>query len=67
VAVGDDLIGSVAGGGVLSKVSRRFGEGVINGMLTARIGIAALDLCRPLPFSDQSRPSVSDFMSELIS
>jgi putative membrane protein len=35
VAVGDDLISSVAGGGVLSKVSRRFGEGVVNGALTA--------------------------------
>ena len=27
VAIGDDLMGSVAGGGVLSKISRRFGEG----------------------------------------
>ena len=45
VAVGDDLIGSVAGGGVLSKVSRRFGEGVINGALTARVGVAALEVC----------------------
>ena len=30
VALTDDLIGSVAGGGVLSKLSRRFGEGVVN-------------------------------------
>lgn len=30
VAVGDDLIGSIAGGGMLSRVSRRFGEGIIN-------------------------------------
>ena len=30
VAVGDDLISSIAGGGVLSKLSRRFGEGVVN-------------------------------------
>lgn len=59
VAVGDDLIGSVAGGGVLSKVSRRFGEGVINGALTARVGVAAMEVCRPLPFSEGHRPSVS--------
>jgi len=59
VAVGDDLIGSVAGGGVLSKVSRRFGEGVINGALTARVGVAAIDVCRPLPFHASERPSVT--------
>ncbi len=59
VAVGDDLIGSVAGGGLLSKVSRRFGEGVINGALTARVGVAAIEVCRPLPFHSQPRPSVT--------
>ncbi|PIE11857.1 MAG: TIGR01620 family protein [Rhodobacterales bacterium] len=59
VAVGDDLIGSVAGGGVLAKVSRRFGEGVINGALTARVGVAAMEVCRPLPFARRARPSVT--------
>ena len=59
VAVGDDLIGSIAGGGIMSKVSRRFGEGVINGALTARVGVAALEVCRPLPFRAVPRPSVT--------
>ena len=59
VAVGDDLIGSMAGGGLLSKVSRRFGEGVVNGALTARVGVAAMEVCRPLPFSQRRRPSVT--------
>ncbi len=59
VAVGDDMIGSVAGGSVLSKISRRFGEGVVNGALTARVGVAAMEVCRPLPFAALSRPSVS--------
>ncbi|MCB1398094.1 MAG: DUF697 domain-containing protein [Rhodobacteraceae bacterium] len=59
VAVGDDLIGSLAGGGVVSKISRRFGEGVVNGALTARVGLAAMDLCRPLPFRLGRRPGVS--------
>ncbi|WP_172292653.1 YcjF family protein [Pseudoruegeria sp. HB172150] len=59
VAVGDDLIGTVAGGGVLTKVSRRFGEGVINGALTARVGIAAMEVCRPLPFRAARKPSVT--------
>ncbi|MEO1542278.1 MAG: TIGR01620 family protein [Pseudomonadota bacterium] len=59
VAVGDDLLGSIVGGGVLSRVSRRFGEGVVNGALTARVGVAAIEVCRPLPFAVRPRPSVT--------
>lgn len=59
VAVGDDLLGSVAGGSVLSKISRRFGEGVVNGALTARVGVAAMEVCRPLPFGAGRRPGVT--------
>ncbi|MEM7717842.1 MAG: TIGR01620 family protein [Pseudomonadota bacterium] len=59
VAVGDDLIGSLGGGHLLGKISRRFGEGVVNGALTARVGVAAMEVCRPLPFSKQHRPRVS--------
>ena len=58
VALGDDMLGSVAGGGVLSKLSRRFGEGVVNGALTARVGLSAMDICRPLPFRLGTRPSL---------
>ncbi|MEM0949439.1 MAG: TIGR01620 family protein [Pseudomonadota bacterium] len=59
VAVGDDLLGSLGGGHIVSKLSRRFGEGLVNGALTARVGIAAMEVCRPLPFSAVSRPSVT--------
>ncbi|WP_135507217.1 YcjF family protein [Roseovarius aestuariivivens] len=63
VAVGDDLIGSVAGGGLLSKLSRRFGEGIVNGALTARVGVAAMEVCRPLRFARIAKPSVSSIVS----
>lgn len=66
VALTDDLIGSVAGGGVLSKLSRRFGEGVVNGALTARVGVAAMELCRPLPFGIAARPGVSMLVSRAL-
>ena len=66
LALTDDLIGSVAGGGVLSKVSRRFGEGVVNGALTTRVGLAAMDLCRPLPFIALDRPSTSGSVSRAL-
>lgn len=66
VALADDLVGSVAGGGVLSKLSRRLGEGVVNGALTARVGIAAMELCRPLPFRALPRPAVSGLLSRAL-
>ena len=66
VAVGDDLIGSVAGGGMLSKVSRRFGEGVVNGALTARVGVAAIEVCRPLPFQSAKKPSVTGLVGRAL-
>jgi len=62
VAVGDDLVGTLAGGGMLSKLSRRFGEGVVNGALTARVGVAALEVCRPLPFVSQPAPRVTQLL-----
>lgn len=63
VAAGDDLIEAMAGGGLLAKLSRRFGEGVVNGALTARVGIAAMEVCRPLPFIHQPRPKVGNLVS----
>lgn len=62
VAVGDDLIGSVLGGSALTRLSRRFGEGVINGALTARVGIAAMEVCRPLPFRALEKPGVAGLL-----
>jgi putative membrane protein len=59
IALADDLIGSVASGGVLAKLSRRFGEGVVNGALTARVGLAAMELSRPLPFVALPKPGTS--------
>lgn len=58
VAVGDDLLEPVLGGTVLARLSRRFGEGLVNGALTARVGVAAMEVCRPVPFSAGRRPSV---------
>jgi putative membrane protein len=66
LALGDDLISSVAGGGILGKLSRRFGEGVVNGALTARVGIAAMELCRPMPFAALPRPKVSNLISRAL-
>jgi putative membrane protein len=65
IAVGDGLVQQIVGHGLASKLSARLGEGVINGLMTARIGIAAMDLCRPLPFKALKRPGIGDFIGDL--
>ena len=65
VAIGDSLIQQMLGHGIAAKLSARLGEGIINGLMTARVGIAAMDLTRPLPFKAQKRPGISDFLGEL--
>ncbi|WP_420586397.1 YcjF family protein [Ruegeria sp.] len=67
VAVGDDLLEPVLGGSVLSKLSRRFGEGLVNGALSARVGVAAMEVCRPLPFSERHQPSTRGMIKRALS
>ncbi len=67
VAVGDDLLEPILGGSVLSKLSRRFGEGLVNGALTARVGVAAMEVCRPLPFSKRHQPSTRGMIKRALS
>lgn len=67
VAAGDSLIQQVVGHGLAAKLSARLGEGVINGLMTARIGISAMDLCRPMPFKALKRPGIGDFMRDIAS
>jgi putative membrane protein len=60
MAIGDSLIQQVVGHGIASRLSARLGEGVLNGMLTARIGLSALAVCRPMPFAAVKQPGVAD-------
>lgn len=66
IAIGDGLIQQVVGHGLATRLSAKLGEGVVNGLLTARIGLAAMDLCRPMPFLTVRRPSVGDFLGDLV-
>lgn len=65
IAVGDSVIQEMIGQGLAARLSSRLGEGVVNGLLTARVGIACLDLVRPMPFLGVARPSVGDMLGEL--
>ncbi|BAQ44706.1 MULTISPECIES: TIGR01620 family protein [Methylobacterium] len=66
VAVGDSLVQSVLGLGVAARISAKLGEGVLNGLMTARFGLAALAVCRPLPFTREPAPRLGDVAGELL-
>lgn len=56
IALTDDLWGQFFGQDMLRRVSAKLGEGAFNGALTARLGVAALSICRPLPFIEAKPP-----------
>lgn len=67
IAIGDGLIQQLVGHGVAAKISSRLGEGVINGLMTTRLGISAMDIVRPMEFTAEKRPNIRDFLSDLTS
>lgn len=60
MAVGDSLLQQVVGHGIAAKLSARLGEGVLNGLLTTRVGLSAMAVCRPMPFGVARQPGVKD-------
>ena len=65
MGVGDGLLEQVLGHGLAAKLSARLGEGVLNGLLTARVGLAAMAVCRPLPFVERKAPTVREVAGNL--
>jgi putative membrane protein len=66
MAASDSLVQQVLGHGIAAKLSQRLGEGVLNGLLTARLGLAAIDVTRPLAFTALPRPALADLAKDLL-
>ncbi|MES2752731.1 MAG: TIGR01620 family protein [Pseudomonadota bacterium] len=66
IAASDSLIQQMLGHGITAKLSAKLGEGLLNGLLTARLGLAAVDVTRPLPFAALPRPALSDLAKDLL-
>jgi putative membrane protein len=62
----DGVVEQLVGQGLAAKISARLGEGVVNGLMTVRVGIAAMRVVRPLPFETLPQPTVRDFIPELV-
>jgi putative membrane protein len=66
LALSDNLIQHVVGKGLLGRLSARFGEGAVNGILTSRIGLAAIDVCRPIPSTKPNRETLGKLLAEIV-
>jgi putative membrane protein len=66
VALSDSVLQQLIGHGLAARLSARLGEGMVNGLLTARLGLLAIDLVRPLPFYDLPRPALNDLAGTLL-
>ena len=66
IAASDSMIQQMLGHGIAAKLSQRLGEGILNGLLTARLGLAAIEVTRPLPFMALPRPALADLAKDLL-
>lgn len=66
LALTDDLLGQFLGQDLLRRLSRRLGEGVFNGALTARVGVAAIEVTRPLLFLEATPVRIRDLLPEIV-
>ena len=60
MAAGDSLVQQALGQGLAARLSARLGEGVLNGLLTARVGLSAMAVCRPMAYAARKPPGVSE-------
>lgn len=67
MAAGDTVLDQIVGHGLAARLSAKLGEGVLNGLLTARLGITAIAVSRPLPYIGAPRPDVRDLVGDAIS
>ncbi len=67
LALSDNVIQHLVGKGLLGRLSARFGEGAVNGILTTRIGLAACNVCRPVPNVGDGKDTFASMVKELLS
>lgn len=59
MAAGESIVQQALGHGIAARLSARLGEGVLNGLLTARVGLSAMAVCRPMPFAIKEAPGLA--------
>ncbi|WP_289032109.1 TIGR01620 family protein [uncultured Paraglaciecola sp.] len=54
------------GAGITGKLSTRVAQGLGAGVLTSRIGIKAMEQCRPLSWSAENKPGIANISKQLL-
>ncbi|XPV76798.1 MAG: TIGR01620 family protein [Desulfovibrio sp.] len=62
-----EMSADAIGWSVLSHVSAQLGQAVGASFLTARMGLSAMELVRPLPFYEDEKPKLSDMRGKILS
>jgi putative membrane protein len=69
-AVSVDILGNVwvehLGGKVTSLVSTRLAEGIVAAVRVARLGLPAMEGCRPMSFSERDRPGLLKLREQIM-
>jgi putative membrane protein len=60
-----DLGADLLGAELLGKLSARMAQGLGAGMLTARLGLKAMHMCRPIPFDDDA-PKLGQLRQKIV-
>lgn len=64
-ALAEDMMKHVLTHSMAAKLSAKLGQGLLNGGLTARIGIVATTLMRPLPYIERKPPNFKAMVKEV--
>ncbi len=60
-----DAAVEATGATLLHVLSARVGQGAVNALLAAKLGLVAMQICRPLPFTQGQLPSLRQLRAEL--
>ncbi|MCV6639335.1 TIGR01620 family protein [Candidatus Albibeggiatoa sp. nov. NOAA] len=61
-----DGMAEILGGSVLSVMSGQMAQGLGSGVMTARVGLQAMQNCRPMPFDEKNKPRLRHVRKEIV-
>lgn len=61
-----DSGGALFGSSLTTQLSARMGQGLGAGLVTARIGLQAIELCRPLPYDQDRKPKLIHIQQQIL-
>ncbi len=54
------------GTSITSIISSKLSQDIVSGILTAKIGVHAMNICRPIPFTGENQPSLASMKMEIL-